>query len=221
MAKSTFYFDHDYNARNDQKVLTLRSEYGWHGYGIFFGIIESLCESDGIIKRGALGGLSLGLSMDKAELIKLIDFMIEIDLLKENEDGIYSERVNDHLAYRSMLSEAGKRGGRPPKKPPLSQPKASPKQERIGEESKEEDNKGKKSKFIKPTLSEIKEYCIERKNTVNPDKFFNYYESIGWKVGKNPMKNWKSAIHTWENSDFANNGLPKQIDYTQKIPAIK
>ena len=71
------------------------------------------------------------------------------------------------------------------------------------------------------TLSEIKEYCIERKNTVNPDKFFNYYESIGWKVGKNPMKNWKSAIHTWENSDFANNGLPKQIDYTQKIPAIK
>ena len=62
--KTSFYFDHDYNARNDQKILELRSEYGWAGYGIYFAIIEVLCESNGEIKRGALGGLSLGLSMD-------------------------------------------------------------------------------------------------------------------------------------------------------------
>ena len=52
--------------------------------------------------------------------------------------------------------------------------------------------------FQKPSLQEIQNYCSERKNTVNCYKFFNYYESNGWKVGKNPMKDWKAAVRTWE-----------------------
>jgi len=224
MGKSAFYFDHDYNARNDQKVLTLRSEYGWHGYGVFFGIVESLCESDGTIKRGALGGLSLGLNMAKAELIKLIDFMIEIDLLKENEDGIYSERVNDHLAYRSMLSEAGKRGGRGNKKHPFSHAKAPLEagKESIEDNSKEDDSKLKKNKFIKPSLLEIESYCIERKNNIDHNKFFNYYESNGWKVGRNPMKDWKAAVHTWENnnSNSGNTIQPGRNGFEPKYPIL-
>ena len=60
----------------------------------------------------------------------------------------------------------------------------------------------KNNKFIKPSLEEIKNYCIERKNNVNEEKFFNYYESNGWKVGKNSMKDWKAAIRTWEKNSF-------------------
>ena len=56
--------------------------------------------------------------------------------------------------------------------------------------------------FKKPTIDEIKAYCQERNNSVDPDKFYNYYESNGWKVGKNPMKNWKSAVITWEKSGY-------------------
>ena len=56
----------------------------------------------------------------------------------------------------------------------------------------------------RPTLEQIKEYCRERKNTVDPDRFFNFYESNGWKVGKNPMRNWKAAIRTWERGDATN-----------------
>lgn len=56
--------------------------------------------------------------------------------------------------------------------------------------------------FKKPTIDEIKAYCQERSNSVDPDKFYNYYESNGWKVGKNPMKNWKSAVITWEKSGY-------------------
>lgn len=55
-------------------------------------------------------------------------------------------------------------------------------------------------KFIKPTVEEIKIYCQERKNTVNADKFFDFYESKGWKVGNQPMKDWKAAVRTWERS---------------------
>lgn len=58
-------------------------------------------------------------------------------------------------------------------------------------------NKGK-TKFQKPSLEEIRQYCQERGNKVNPENFFNFYESKGWVVGKSPMKDWKAAVRTWE-----------------------
>lgn len=58
----------------------------------------------------------------------------------------------------------------------------------------------KEGKKNKPTLEEVKLFCDERNNGVDPDKFFNYYESNGWKVGKNSMKDWKAAIRTWEKN---------------------
>ena len=60
----------------------------------------------------------------------------------------------------------------------------------------------KRKRFEKPTLSEIKQYCIERKNNVNAEQFYDYYESNGWKVGKNSMKDWKAAVRTWERSEY-------------------
>ena len=63
-------------------------------------------------------------------------------------------------------------------------------------------NNPKRKRFVKPTLSEIEQYCIERKNNVNAEQFFDYYESNGWKVGKNSMKDWKAAVRTWERSEY-------------------
>lgn len=60
----------------------------------------------------------------------------------------------------------------------------------------------KKKRFIKPTLEDIKQYCMERNNNVNAEQFFDYYESNGWKVGKNSMKDWKAAVRTWERSEY-------------------
>ena len=52
-----------------------------------------------------------------------------------------------------------------------------------------------------PTLEDVKAYCNERNNRVDPERFIDYYTSNGWKVGKNPMKDWKAAVRTWERSD--------------------
>ena len=60
--------------------------------------------------------------------------------------------------------------------------------------------KAKAKRFVKPSLNDLEHYCIERNNKVDVVKFFNYYESNGWKVGKNPMKDWRAAIRTWENN---------------------
>lgn len=60
-------------------------------------------------------------------------------------------------------------------------------------------------RFVKPTIQEIKAYCDERKNNVDAVTFFNFYESKGWKVGSNPMKDWKASVRTWEGHQRNNN----------------
>ena len=55
-----------------------------------------------------------------------------------------------------------------------------------------------KKSFQPPTLEQVTEYCAERKNSVSPEKWMAHYESNGWLVGKNKMKNWKAAVRTWE-----------------------
>lgn len=66
----------------------------------------------------------------------------------------------------------------------------------IVENSIKENNKRKV--FQKPTIEEIQEYCDERNNGINANAFYDFYESKGWCVGKNKMKDWKACIRTWE-----------------------
>jgi len=69
------------------------------------------------------------------------------------------------------------------------------------EEEKRREKKESKNTFTKPTLEEIIFYCKERKNNVNPEKWLAHYESNGWLVGKNKMKDWKAAVRTWEDNN--------------------
>lgn len=55
-----------------------------------------------------------------------------------------------------------------------------------------------KKRFEKPTIEEIRNYCQERNNNVDPDRFYDFYESKNWYVGKNKMKDWKACVRTWE-----------------------
>ena len=60
----------------------------------------------------------------------------------------------------------------------------------------------KRKRFEKPTLSQITQYCLKRNNNVNAEQFYDYYESNGWKVGKNSMKDWKACVRTWERNGY-------------------
>ena len=96
--------------------------------------------------------------------------------------------------------------------------------DRIGKDRIEDSKGGENSppaptpskRFTKPTLEEVRAYCQERKNCVNAEKFVDYYDSNGWKVGKNAMKDWKAAVRTWEKNRF-----DKQGDTAQKNPDIE
>jgi len=56
----------------------------------------------------------------------------------------------------------------------------------------------KAKRFYPPTLDEVKQYCEERKNNIDPMAFIDFYSSKGWMIGKNRMKDWKAAVRTWE-----------------------
>ena len=76
----------------------------------------------------------------------------------------------------------------------------------------------KKERFKPPTVQEVQEYCNERQNGIQAYTFVNFYQSKGWKVGNQPMKDWRAAVITWEQknkqngitntkqSGFSNNG---------------
>jgi len=70
-------------------------------------------------------------------------------------------------------------------------------------------NSVKTKKFIKPTIQEIKDYCLERKNNIDAEHFFNFYEARAWK----DIKNWKACVITWEKNKnkFTNNNTQKPI----------
>lgn len=72
----------------------------------------------------------------------------------------------------------------------------------IGKDSKG-DSKGGKQKFSPPTLEEVKAYCAERGNNVDPEAFINHYQSVNWYRGKTKISDWKACVRTWEKDKFS------------------
>lgn len=72
-----------------------------------------------------------------------------------------------------------------------------------------------------PTLDEVKEYCSERGNKVDPERWFDYYTSNGWKVGKNPMKDWKAAVRTWERGESKVKSRNTLLNYNETQTEVK
>lgn len=71
-------------------------------------------------------------------------------------------------------------------------------------EGMEADKPTTRHRFSPPTVDEVRAYCTEKGYAVDPDRFVDYYTSNGWKVGKNPMKDWKAAVRNWNGKEQPN-----------------
>jgi hypothetical protein len=71
-------------------------------------------------------------------------------------------------------------------------------QDKDQDQEKDSEEKNQKRLSTRPSVEQVAAYCQERGNSVDPQKWHDHYESNGWKVGKNPMKNWQAAVRTWE-----------------------
>ena len=71
--------------------------------------------------------------------------------------------------------------------------------------NKIKENKTKQNKIkennIKPSLQDVIDYCNERNNGIDANKWYDYYTANGWKIGRNPMKDWKACVRTWERNN--------------------
>ena len=94
--------------------------------------------------------------------------------------------------------------------------KESKGKERKVKESKEKEYSADKphtparARFTPPTLEEVRQYCRERNSTVDPQRFIDYYTANGWRVGKNPMKDWKASVRTWEKNGYDDRARKEQ-----------
>ena len=122
---------------------------------------------------------------DKAELLIKYNGSYSFSSGKPIDDTHYIEAGKRQTVQRRVLDE----------------PKTSLDKNRKEEISIEEVRIEEPKRFQKPTLEEVKAYCLERGNTVDPDRWFSYYEANGWKVGKEKMKNWKAAVRYWETKE--------------------
>ena len=85
----------------------------------------------------------------------------------------------------------------------VSEDKVSLDKGRLGEDAPQS-VAASNTRFKKPTIEEIAAYCAERKNNVDPQAFFDFYESKGWRVGNQPMKDWRACVRTWERREKPN-----------------
>ena len=78
---------------------------------------------------------------------------------------------------------------------------------------KNEENKPLR-RFTPPTKEDVKAYCTERENSIDPEQFVDYYSARGWMLGRSKMRDWKAAVKTWEKNDYGSgaNGNEKRVD---------
>ena len=74
-------------------------------------------------------------------------------------------------------------------------------------------------RFSPPSVEDVREYCKEKGYNVDPERFVDYYTSNGWKVGRNPMKDWKAAARTWAKKEKPN-GMPVQYHPEDDLSGI-
>jgi hypothetical protein len=169
------------------------------------------------------------LGFAQANLEQSIAEMESFNVFSKRADGaIYNRRMVSDCDLGEKRAIAGKRGGicsSKTRSKSQAKPQAKSKQLLTSDSDSDIDSdyvfKSNKSNI--PTIQEISDYCKERNNSVDADKWLSYYESNGWMVGKNKMKDWKAAVRTWEKNNFnkgtnngSNNGRPK-FDFERDI----
>ena len=138
--------------------------------------------------------------------------------------------VIPQLEANNKRYENGTKGGRPKTK---TKPNENQKETKVkpNENVNENDNVNnndnikeniiKEKNFKKPTFEEVKEYCNERNNDIDAQRFIDFYESKNWMIGKNKMKDWKACVRTWEQKNKQEEQvLPNWVDKEIKKQAI-
>ncbi len=206
--KDAYYFSHDSNARNDQRVMKIRMKYGMEGYGIYFGIIEILREqTDYYLYIRDLKGIAFDLRVED----KIVEDIIKnYELFKIEGDLFYSRSLKKRLELmdekKKKRQEAGRLGG-------IASAKVKQKPTIAKALNKTKPNKTKQNKTIKERYEKFKksintEFAHLDKNIL--DNFISYWtepnkSNTKMRFELEPIFDNKRRLGRWLKNDFGNN----------------
>lgn len=194
-----------------------------HVGGIYYLSRSSINEETGLadrVSRAAMDTLSkVGFARydDKTQVVWVVNMFAYQGRGPKNEICVanYLPSLHDSVLiqafleyYPSVLKHVKQR-----KQDRVSSPGFCEAKEQEQEQDKDQDKEQdcdvvatNPKKFVRPTVEEVSDYCRERNNKVDPEKWFDYYTSNGWKVGRSAMSDWRAAVRTWEKNNFNSNG---------------
>ena len=189
-------------AIKEENYITIQgwmvSSFGLKGNELLiYAIIYGFSQADGQVFSGSLRYLAEWTNSTKQGVIKSIKSLISKGLIWKDERIVNGVKFCEYYATElngvvNKVEWGGKQsltvGGK----------QSLPNNINI---NNIEDNKEYKKRFTPPTLKDVTEYCLERRNQINPQQFVDFYTSKGWKVGNSPMKDWKASVRTWEQRD--------------------
>jgi hypothetical protein len=234
------WFKHDTDCTQDAKIKKLLIKHGAVGYAIYFHCLELIAaeisesnltfelEHDSEIIADNLHIKGTSEKSGIAIVEECMRCIIELGLFQETEGRIFCFKLLKRLdlsmssnhVFRKMISDAKAKnhdGIMTDHDLIMTNHDGIMRDEnskiRIArKEEKKDASASSVPRFQKPSLEQVQEYCQERGNKVDLDKWFAFYDSNGWKVGKNPMKDWKGAIRTWEPEGFrAKSQIKKEL----------
>lgn len=179
-----------YNAIADYGLYDTEPDFGSDGIACgFFTLMRPQIDANNRRRDvGARGGRPT-----KSQGLEPNEIQAETDEKPNDNQSVTEAKPNDNQA----VTEAK----------PKEKEKAKEKDKVKANENVKENAKafcaGTPRHFTKPMVAEIREYCRERGNGVDPQRFFDFYEAKGWRVGNQPMKDWQAAVRTWEGRDTA------------------
>lgn len=134
--------------------------------------------------------------------------------------------MESYAAIADRNQKNGSKGGRPRKtqenpENPLGYLGTQKSQDKDKDKDKDKDDiRGagetpapKRKRFTPPTVEEVREYIREKGYSVDPERFVDHYTSNGWKVGKNPMKDWRATVRNWNRKEAPAQGRGPIANY--------
>jgi hypothetical protein len=245
--KDAYYFSHDSNARMDPKCMTLIAKHGWEGYGFYWMLNECMYEDKNTALTHALvPGIAYQHRIDITLLSDVIKTCIDVELYVSENGVFWSDTLRRRKAIYEKAKEKKSAAGRKgmanrwnKDNNDITKNNAVITQDNKVKERKVNNNiindiggePKKRKNFIAPTEAEVIDFFNQNplfdseKNIREANKFYLHYESNGWMVGKNKMKNWKSAASGWIARDTGPATIPQQKkdvhnSFSNKVTAI-
>lgn len=220
MKKDAFYFPHFSNARNDSKVVKLRRILGIEGYGLYFMLLEVLRDqSDFKYPIQGIEDLAYDWHISKEKIISVIN---DFDLFTIDQNQFFSLKFNEFMQPYLQRSERARiainkrwnHNALPDKNTNGNTnvlPQYNDGNTMKGKESKRNESKSNEMKeditaetkvsagarFKKPDYELVLHFFIENGFQDQAQPYFDFYNSNGWKVGRNAMKDWQAAARNW------------------------